>query len=180
MKISTLSILAAAIVAACLSVPRGAALDKKAVHFSIQGDADTCAALDVRSSGQISRAEESFMLPRATALEIDAASHGRIRVRGEDRADFSVQACKIAVGETAAEAASLLGQIAVSRSGARFSATGLSTGQWQVIFLVRAPKDANLDLEARNGPISVDGVTGRIKTRAANGPVSLRGCGGEI
>ncbi len=38
---------------------------------------------------------------------------------------------------------------------------------------MHAPKDAFLDLESRNGPINVGGVSGTLKARAINGPVSL-------
>jgi DUF4097 and DUF4098 domain-containing protein YvlB len=46
--------------------------------------------------------------------------------------------------------------------------------------IVRAPRNAALDLEARNGPIGLRRVTGRITARATNGPISLLDCNGEI
>jgi DUF4097 and DUF4098 domain-containing protein YvlB len=51
---------------------------------------------------------------------------------------------------------------------------------WQVYFLVHAPKDANLNLETKNGPISVSGVNGSLKLRATNGPVSVNDCAGLV
>jgi DUF4097 and DUF4098 domain-containing protein YvlB len=45
---------------------------------------------------------------------------------------------------------------------------------------VHAPKDAFLDLESRNGPIDVGGVSGTLKARAINGPVSMSDSSGVV
>ena len=41
---------------------------------------------------------------------------------------------------------------------------------WQVYFFINAPKDGSVDLETKNGPISVAGMSGTVKVRATNGP----------
>ena len=51
---------------------------------------------------------------------------------------------------------------------------------WMAVFLVHAPRDASLDLEARNGPIEVRGVNGSVKLRATNGPIAIAQCGGSV
>src|SRR5262249_50842812 len=70
--------------------------------------------------------------------------------------------------------------ISVGHSGGRFSPNGPRTREWTVVFLVRAPKRAALDLEARNGPLSVADVSGEIKRRTSNGPTSIAGRAGGI
>jgi hypothetical protein len=150
------------------------------VHFSVRGEADSCAGLRVDTTGQVARAEESFTAPKGAALEINASERGNIRVIGSARSDFRVQACKIAVGDNRAEAEGKLGRIAVGHSGARFTSSGPSEGEWLVYFIVHAPKEAALDLETRNGPITVEGVEGKIRTRAGNGPISLDECSGDV
>ena len=49
-------------------------------------------------------------------------------------------------------------------------------GNWQLFYIIRAPKDANLDLQTKNGPIDVADMGGNVKVRAVNGPLSLKDC----
>jgi hypothetical protein len=42
------------------------------------------------------------------------------------------------------------------------------------------PKDASVDLSARNGQIDVRGVTGTIVAHTTNGPIALENCGGDV
>ncbi len=154
-------------------------------NINIEGDAETCAGLKVRSgSGQIAQANESLSLRKSDApiLELNAADHGRISVRGWDRPDYSVETCKVAVAETTAAADQMVRNISVTRSAGRLSFNGPATdsGDWLVYFIVHAPKDATLDLEARNGPIAVRDMSGTMKLRAANGPIAIQNCGGNI
>jgi DUF4097 and DUF4098 domain-containing protein YvlB len=48
------------------------------------------------------------------------------------------------------------------------------------VFIIHAPRDASLDLEAKNGPIEVRGVNGNVKLRATNGPIAIAECGGSV
>jgi DUF4097 and DUF4098 domain-containing protein YvlB len=49
-----------------------------------------------------------------------------------------------------------------------------------VIFVVRAPRHMDLDIETTNGPIGVAGVTGTLKLQATNGPITLDGVNGNV
>ena len=151
------------------------------VQLSIHGDAaESCAALEVRSKGSVARAGENFTLPGGSNLQIDAGSRGQIRVRGWDQSGYSVEACRFAAAADQAGADQILKSFSVSHTGSRFTVNGGVDGEWLAYFIVRAPRSAALDLETRNGPISVADVSGSIKTRVVNGPVSIQDCGGEI
>lgn len=187
MKNDSLYYLAAAAVSVVwlISPVRTHAAKNRNFNINIESDAETCAGLKVHSnSGQIAQANESFSLRKSEApiLELNAAEHGNIQVRGWDRSEYSVETCKLAVAETSAAADQLVRNISVSRSAGRLSFNGPTTdsGDWMVYFIVHAPKDATLDLEARNGPISVRGMSGTMKLRAANGPIAIQDCGGNI
>ena len=185
MKNDTLHYLAAALCLACLSIPAHAQRNRnRDLNINFESDAEHCSDVKARSEGQIAQAVESFTLQRAEAptLEINGADRGGIRVRAWDRAEYSLEACKIAVAEERSAAEQTLRGIAVSRSGSHFSTTGPSGGDvnWQVYFIVHAPKDGNLDLETKNGPIDVAGVAGTIKIRATNGPIALRDSSGTV
>jgi hypothetical protein len=155
-------------------------------NISVDGNAEHCSDLRVRSSdGEIAQAADAVTLQKAEApvLELDdAGGHGVVRVRGWNQATYSVETCRIAVAENRAAAEQLVRGIAVSHSAGRFSTSGpkSASGNWQVYFIVHAPQDGNLDLQTKNGPISVAEMAGTVKVRAVNGPVSLADCTGQV
>jgi hypothetical protein len=187
MKKDALCYLSAAVLgAAWLLSP---AATRAASHYNLSVNADNaerCSDVRAKSSdGVVAIVPESATLgPRdLSALELDDASgHGVVRVRGWDRAEYAIETCKIAVAENLGAAETMARGINVSRSAGRLTtyAPPPGNGNWQVLFLVRAPRNANLDLSTENGPISVEGIAGTTKVRATNGPLSLQDCGGQI
>jgi DUF4097 and DUF4098 domain-containing protein YvlB len=174
---------AAALAAAWIAAPaRTAARQNFSIDFP--DGAGRCADVRVRSSGQVARAAESFTLAKreTSVLAVSGLENAQIRVRGWDGPDYSVEACKIAAAADSSTANQILKSIAVTRNGSRFSASGpaASGDEWQVVFIVHAPKDASLDLETRNGPIGARDISGALKARATNGPVSIDNCSGTI
>jgi DUF4097 and DUF4098 domain-containing protein YvlB len=113
---------------------------------------------------------------------LNAADRGIIKVQGWSQSGYNVEACKIAVAGDRATAERALSGISVTRSAGHFSMNGPQgdDATWQVYFIVHVPANANLDLEAKNGPISVANVTGTIKVRATNGPLSIKDSSGSI
>lgn len=185
MKNETLCYVAAAVLcAAWFLVPGRSQTRGRDFNINIEGGADRCSDLKVRSSGQVAQAAEGFTLQKSEAptLEVDAPEHGIIRARGWDRNEYSVEACKIAVADDQAAADQLLKGVSVTRSAGRFSSSGPASeaGRWEVYFIVHAPKDASLDLETQNGPIDVGGVSGTLKARATNGPIAIRDSSGAV
>ena len=76
-------------------------------NLSIDSNGESCADLKARSrDGEIAQVNEQFTLSKGEApiLELNAAGNGQIRVRGWERADYSVETCKVAVAETLAGA----------------------------------------------------------------------------
>jgi DUF4097 and DUF4098 domain-containing protein YvlB len=103
-------------------------------------------------------------------------------VRGWDRADYSVETCKVAAADTRAAAEQAARGITVAHSAGRISYNGPTSdsAEWTAVFIVHAPRDASLNLEAKNGPIEVRGVNGSVKLRASNGPIAIADCGGSV
>src|SRR6185369_2698801 len=145
---------------------------------------DHCADLKVRSSGEFSQVNEVFSLQKSEApiLELAGTDRAVIQVKGWERFEYSVEACKVAVAETRAGAEQAVRNVHVARSAGRISAAGPAgdDSQWQIFFIIRTPKDANLNIETKNGPISLSGVWGTAKVRATNGPVSLNDSNGTM
>src|SRR5450759_2549721 len=98
----------------------------RGINLSIGGNAESCADLKVRSTGETAQVNESFTLSKGEApiLELNAADRGHIRVRGWDRADYSVETCKIAAAETRGAADQLARGISVGHTAGRISYSG--------------------------------------------------------
>jgi len=101
---------------------------------------------------------------------------------GWDRADYSVETCRIAAAETRGAAEQIARGISVAHTAGRISYSGpaADSTEWMAVFIIHAPRDASLDLEAKNGPIEVRGVNGNVKLRATNGPIAIAECGGSV
>lgn len=186
MKTETVLYNAAAVLCAgWLLTPGNTQAARHNFNLSFNGDAETCAELKVTSNnGEVAKLTETFTMSRAEAplLELNGAERANIHVRGWDRADYSVETCKVAVAETRAAAEAMARGISVTRLAGRLNFNGPVTddGQWTAVFLIHAPKDARIDLETKNGPIDVRGMTGNVKLRALNGPIAIRDCGGNV
>jgi DUF4097 and DUF4098 domain-containing protein YvlB len=149
-----------------------------------RGEALSCADLRVKSNGEVAQTTESFTLSRAEAplLEINGATNGDIRVHAWDRAEYSVETCKIAAADTGAMADQAARAISIGHSAGNITFRGPvgDDADWTVVFLIRAPKDAVVNLETVNGPIEVKGLSGSVRLRAVNGPIAIGDCTGNV
>jgi len=145
------------------------------VTLSEKTDPVRCDQLDI-SFGHNSafRSEERVVVPAGRdALRIVVPESSGARIRGTDRHDFEVLACKAAPSEEALSAIRLDTSNGVTVAGPR-------GGEWVGYLLIAAPRDASIDVEAKNGPISLSGLGGAVVARAQNGPISIRDSAGEI
>ncbi len=181
---SAAALLTAAFSIAAFSVAPAQAQSK---HYNLSvnfGDnADSCADLKVKTSGVASQASEKFTL-QGVSVQVDGGSRGGIRVRGADRADYSVEACKVAAAADSATAAQMVAGISVNRSAWRVETHGPAVsagdGDWQVYLIVHAPRNGSVELTTVNGPIDVRDLTGTVKAKATNGPLSIQNCTGTV
>jgi hypothetical protein len=120
------------------------------------------------------RAEDAFKLSAGSPLRVRLPVNSGIRVWGSGRSDFAVSVCK------AAPRAEDLEAIRVAPEGSGLAFHGPGGEDWVTYLLVEAPRNAELDLEAKNGSIGVDGTAGKITARTTNGPIGLSNCSGEI
>jgi hypothetical protein len=164
------------LLAVSASVPVAAARESS-VNVTVDSDRAIERCTDVRityDERDAARAEDSFEIPGGAPLSVRLPENSGIRVIGEKRSGFGVTVCK------AARRPDALDGIHVPRDGSGIAFHGPSAGDWMVFLIVRAPRDAALDLEAKNGPIGVVGVSGKVAARTANGPISLEECSGPI
>src|SRR6202000_3088787 len=115
----------------------------------------------------------------ASVLRIDNLENAGVQMRGWDKDNYSVTLCKFADANRN-DAKELLSQIKLSVTGGNVSVSGPGHERnWAAHLLIWTPRGANLDVKAKNGPVSLSEVDGKIFVRATNGPVSMSNCTGE-
>lgn len=147
------------------------------VNVTIDGDknVESCGDIRIRyDRSHAERAEDSFTLPGGAAFQAKMPTNSGVYVIGERRRDFGVTACK------AARRADDLAGIRVSPQGSGVSFAGPAGGDWLVFLIVRAPRDAAVDLEVKNGSIAVRELSGKVTARTTNGPISVVDSSGEL
>lgn len=116
-------------------------------------------------------------------LSVDGGQNGGASVRGWDGSDVRVSARVQTHAPTEREAREIARQVTVRTDGGSLRATGPEHGRgrsWSVMFEVQVPRRHDVSVTAHNGPIAVEGVSGRMTLRAQNGPISLRRVGGAV
>ncbi|MEA2237645.1 MAG: hypothetical protein QOC81_2369 [Thermoanaerobaculia bacterium] len=138
-------------------------------------DVRDCSALHVRYNDRdVAVIEENVPVGSLRSLKVRSDRNGSIRVVGSNTSSFAVKACK-------ASALGNANDLRVNLSGNELSADrGETEGRSIIYFLVFAPRNATLDLDASNGPISIDGVDGSITAHALNGPISVKASSGTL
>ena len=138
-------------------------------------DITDCSQMRVTIDGEpAARAQETVALGNVRSLTVRAPRNGGIYVMGSDSGRYDVTACKAAAMDTS------LNQIRVRVNGNELTGDGPDDSRWVLYFLVRAPRGADLDLDAHNGPISIRNVNGTVAAHAVNGPISARDLDGTV
>lgn len=95
-------------------------------------------------------------------------------IGGNSGGGYSIEVCK------AASRAEDLAAIRVSLDGNELRATGPDNRRWLVTYKIRTPRNADIEVEATNGPLSLADVDGTVVARTKNGPLSLRNLSGNV
>lgn len=160
-----------------LAVGAAARAHGSSMNVSINSNKEVRTCGDIRiefDSRPAARAEDAFTVAAGTPLQVQLPVNSGVRVVGGDRSDYAVTVCK------AARRAEELAEIRVSPQGSGLAFRGPSGDDWVAYLLVEAPRNAELDLEAKNGSIGVRGMTGRVTARTTNGPIGFKDCSGVL
>lgn len=103
-----------------------------------------------------------------------SVTHAPISVRGGNASGYTITVCKAAAFERDLDA------IRVALEGGELKAYGPPGRDWSVIYNIRAPHGANIEVTADNGPISIRDLDGTVVARATNGPLSLKDVRGNV
>jgi DUF4097 and DUF4098 domain-containing protein YvlB len=145
------------------------------------GPVADCAGLHIHLNDRAAemRSEERTIARPDGPLRVESEVNGGVQVQGWDKDTYSVTICK-AVDASRNNVEQIFSQIKLSVENGRVSVSGPSDhDNWTVFLLVRAPKSANIELRANNGPLSIYDLDGKLFARATNGPISLRGFSGD-
>jgi hypothetical protein len=166
------------------------ALPLQAQRNSFDSDAewlDNCRSGNWNRGDDRGRACEVRQVPlklSGRAIEIDGRQNGSIRVRGWDGDSVRVTARLQANADDDRGAADLLKEVRVVADGRSIRADGPSNWRshegWSASYVVWVPRRFDLSLEATNGALGVDGVSGRLDLRTVNGSVALTDVGGDV
>jgi DUF4097 and DUF4098 domain-containing protein YvlB len=122
-------------------------------------------------------------LTGAAALSVDASANGGVRVRGWDRSDARLRVRIDGSARSDARAQEIVDAVTIETSGGRIRATGPDTGRnefWYASFELEVPRDARLQLEARNGGIAIESFRGTATFHTTNGGISLVDVAGDL
>jgi hypothetical protein len=136
------------------------------------------------------RARERFCEVRDARLSappsyllVDGRDNGGVTIYGWDRNDVLVRALVSVSSDTRNEAQALAKEIKIDTEGHRIRADGPRNSRyeyWTVSYEVLVPRKTNLDAEAQNGGVTVEGVEGRMQLHTVNGGVHLRDVAGDV
>ena len=116
-------------------------------------------------------------------LAIDAGQNGGVSVVGGDVDSVVVVAKITTTGGSDSEAAEIARQLRIEVTPTSIRADGPAMGHrtgWWVSFDVTVPRAADVSVETHNGPISLEGMNGRVEAHAVNGPLSVYDMAGDV
>jgi DUF4097 and DUF4098 domain-containing protein YvlB len=167
------------------------ATDHKGTHgysvtVSDEGSSDDCADHlhayndDFRSSV---RGEETRSVPNQP-LTITGEHNGGIQVTTWDQPEFSLKLCKQVAANDESQARSLLADIhlEVGSGEVTVRAPRHDDGDYSLgtVLLVKAPRNATLDLSVHNGGVSLNHFSGTASAHAHNGGISIKNSSGKL
>jgi hypothetical protein len=124
----------------------------------------------------------SQMAAPAGAIRVDPGENGGVAIEGWSGTGVEIHARIEARAETDALARQLAEGVRVLANGSIGTSGPPSDrdANWHVSFVVFVPFSSDLELSTTNGPLSVEGVNGRMTLETLNGPLSLREVGGDV
>ncbi|HEU4416359.1 MAG TPA: hypothetical protein VFT65_16340 [Candidatus Angelobacter sp.] len=145
------------------------------------------------------RDEESKTIANQ-ALTITAEHNGGIQVTTWDKPEIGLKLCKQVAANDEGEARKLLAatHLEINGSNISISAPGEDDYSLGTLLLVQAPRNATLNLNVRNGGVSLNrfigtaeahaengGISfshssGKLTAQAENGGISIKDCGGDV
>lgn len=131
------------------------------------------------------RGEQTQPFPNQP-LNIRAEHNGGIQVTTWDQPGFSIKLCKQVASNNDAKSHSILDETKLVVEGSTVSVSAPSRNDNDedyslgTLLIVKAPKDANVNLSVHNGGISLHRFSGTAEAHAQNGGISVKQSTGKL
>ena len=127
------------------------------------------------------RDEEVKTVPNQP-LTITAEHNGGIQVTTWDKPEFSLKLCKQIAVDDENEGRRLLADTRLEINGSKISVHAPEENHHSLgtLLLVKAPRNAHLNLNVHNGGVSLTNFTGTAEAHAENGGISFRRSTGKL
>jgi DUF4097 and DUF4098 domain-containing protein YvlB len=127
------------------------------------------------------RDEEIKTIPNQP-LTITAEHNGGIQVTTWDKPEVSLKLCKQIATDDENEGRKLLAETRLEINGSKISvhAPEESHHSLGTLLMIKAPRNADLNLNVRNGGVSLTNFTGTAEAHAENGGISFRRSNGKL
>lgn len=139
----------------------------------VEVTAQRCDSSQVRWGGEVTHVEQETIEAASLRSLSIAARNAPVSVRGGNARGYTIEVCK------AAASPADLARVRVWLDGSQLRAEG-PEGRWTVFYSVAAPAGADIELETKNGPVSVRDYEGALVVRASNGPLTLTDVHGTV
>jgi len=127
------------------------------------------------------RDEEVKTIPNQP-LTITAEHNGGIQVTTWDKPEVSLKLCKQIAATDENQGRKLLAETHLEINGSKISVSAPEEDDFSIgtLLLVKAPRNANLNLNVHNGGVSLTNFTGTAEAHAENGGISFRRSSGKL
>lgn len=153
-----------------------------------RSDADWLA--DCRDNDRDRHDRETFCEVREVRLRapggtisMEGLRNGGVSATGWERDSLIVRTRIRAQASSASRAREIASQVKTVVSGSTITVDGPrydDDDSWSASLVTMVPRRSNLRAETRNGPVTVEGVTGQMSLETRNGPLTLREVGGDV
>lgn len=140
--------------------------------FSVSGE--DCSPRNFRWNDRPSVVARETIEGRGLRSIRTSVTNAPVTVVGDSAAGYTIEICK------AASLAQDLDAIRVSLDGNELRADGPKNSRWTVAYRIHVPRNADVSVDAQNGPVSFIDVDGKIVSRSSNGPLRLENVSGTI
>ncbi len=136
---------------------------------------EDCSSRNFQWNGAQTYVEQQTIDAGAVATFKASVTHAPLSVVGDSRTGgYTIDVCKAAARE------SDLAAIRVTMENGELRASGPDNRRWMVSYKIHAPRNANIDVSAQNGPLAIRDVDGTVMARTQNGPLSLSDVTGRV
>ncbi len=145
--------------------------------YDHRSSAEECSERSIRFGDERTYVKKEIIEASSLRSIKAAVTNAPISFEGGNAAGYTITVCKAATMQADLDA------IRVTLRGNELHAEGPDEGRgrrWSVMYHVRAPRGADIDVEAQNGPVSIRDLDGKVVARAQNGPLSLKNVDGDV